>query len=153
MHFRVEAIQPMRGEELRAALIGVRDHWARTTIQDDQDPAYLASEEAIVSARVYAGNPLGGLGAGDMPVDAPARLRDAVELQRQLISLQNLTPGPAMSGAIAMIDKAIGHAVELSEFYNCPCRVSIVGEYNVTPNKVHGGYKRISIKVDDATLG
>jgi hypothetical protein len=143
----------MRGEELRAALYGVRDNWARTTIQDDQDPAYLASEEEVVAARLYAGNPLGGMGAGELPVDAPARLRAAVERQRDLIELQNKTPGPAMSGAIAMIDRAIAHAVDMSEFYDCPCRVTIVGEFNVQPNKVHGGYKRISIKVDDASLG
>jgi hypothetical protein len=143
----------MRGAELRAALEGVRDHWARTTVQDDQDLAYLESEAAIVEARAKSARAERGLAAGESQVDGAQRLRDAVENQRQLIATQNMTPGPDMVGALALIDQGIAHAVSLTEFCGCPCRVSIVGEFNSRPNKINGGHKRISVKVDDASLG
>jgi hypothetical protein len=153
MFFRVEGIQPMWGEELRAALQGVRDQWARVTLQDDQDPAYLASEEAVVAARAYAGNPLGGMGAGEMPIDAPQKLREAVERQRLLIERQNHVPGAVMLGALELINQGIEHAVAISFHYGGPVRVTIVGQFNTMPNMLNGGYKRLSVGVDDASLG
>ena len=153
MHFRVEAIQPMWGDELRAALEDRRDHWARVTLQDDQDPAYLASEEQIVEARAAANQAQVGLAAGAAPPDFALRLREAVERQANLIALQNQTPGPAMQGAISLINEGIEHAVGLSKAYGGPCRVTLVGEFNTQPNKIHGGYKRIAVMVDDASFG
>ena len=154
MYFRIEGIQPMWGDELRAALEGCRDQWARVTLQDDQDPAYLASEAEIVAARAYAGMQPNGLAAGEMPLDAPERLRTAVQRQKELIQLQNLTPGPDMAGAVGMINEGIRHAVEISNTYGGPVRVTIVGHFNSrVPNMLTGGYKRLSVQVDDATLG
>lgn len=159
MHFRIEGIQPMRGEELRAALEERRDHWARVTLQDDQDPAYLASEEAVMSARARTGlrpdGSIAGLGAGEVPVDAAENIRVACERQRELIRIQNLTPGPDMQGAIALMTKGIADAVSTSEAFDCLVRVTIEGEYNVNtaPTRLTGGRKRLAVKVDDASLG
>jgi hypothetical protein len=143
----------MWGEELRAALEERRDHWARTTLQYDQDPVYLESEAEIVAARAYAGVQTNGLAAGEMPVDAPQRLRLAVERQKELIALQNLTPGPDMLGALDMINQGIARAVDISNSYGGPVRVTIVGQFNTIPNMLGGGYRRLGITVDDASLG
>lgn len=149
----------MRGEALRAALEERRDYWASVTLQDDQDPAYLASEAEIMAARARTGlrpdGSLAGLGAGEVPVDAAERVRVACERQRELIRIQNLTPGPDMQGALALIALGIGQAVATSEAFDCLVRITIEGEYNVNsaPTRITGGRKRLAVKVDDASLG
>ena len=143
----------MCGEELRTALEERRDHWARTTVQDDQDPAFLASEEEIINARAAANEAQFGLAAGQAPPDFADRLRTAVQRQRDLVALQNLTPGKDMQGATSLLTEGISHAVSLSNFYGGPVRVTIEGEFNSTPTRITGGFKRIAVKVDDATFG
>lgn len=147
MRFRIETATPTKSADLKAALEAARDKWAQETEQSHTpgSPEHTALAEANNDFDQQR------LMTKDEP-SAKALVKTHNRL-KDLVKAQSASPGPELVGAMELINQGIAGAVEIAAQHSCPVRVSVVGHFNLTAVAIHGGLKRLSVHVDDATYG